>query len=78
MRISIRWKLTVAFVLLAATTACVVGLFSLLLIRGYVDRKEDERQEDNEEDQVPVPQAEATLPTVREHDRQESCRTALA
>ena len=42
MTISIRWKLTASFVLLAAATAAVISLFSFFLIQSYVDRKEAE------------------------------------
>ena len=37
-----RWKLTISFALLAAATACVVGVFSFFLIKAYVDKRENE------------------------------------
>ena len=42
MHLSIRWKLTISFALLAAATACVVGVFSFFLIKAIVDKRENE------------------------------------
>ena len=39
---SIRWKLTLSYVILSVVTATAVGIIAFFLIKGYVDRKAEE------------------------------------
>ncbi len=36
---SIRWKLTLSYVILSVVTATAVGIIAFFLIKGFVDRK---------------------------------------